>query len=116
MTLSADELRKLVVEKLRALGFQFDREENLYFPETSKEAIRRLHEPARRLELARRQKWLRTCLPRYLHYFADGHEVIPEKINPTLVEVETREQQTLFRIARLLWSLPFSKGLSLIHI
>jgi len=110
MPLSADELRKLVVEKLQALGFQFDEEENLYFPEASKEAIRRLHEPARRLELARRQKWLRTYLPRYLHYFADGHEVIPEKINPTLVEVQTKEQQALFRIARLLWSLPFSKG------
>jgi len=28
MPLSADELRKLVVEKLQALGFQFDEEEN----------------------------------------------------------------------------------------
>ncbi|MBC7242000.1 MAG: DUF4338 domain-containing protein, partial [Anaerolineae bacterium] len=34
----------------------------------------------------------------------------PERISPVLVEVTSKSEHNLFRIARLLWSLPFSKG------
>ncbi|MEN3010733.1 MAG: Druantia anti-phage system protein DruA [Candidatus Bipolaricaulaceae bacterium] len=76
----------------------------------NKETLRHLHKPAVELELAARRGWLRKNLPRYLPYFADGDEVLPERVDPVLVEVRTESQHDLFRVARLLWSVPFSKG------
>lgn len=42
--------------------------------------------------------------------FADGDQVVPVHISTGLIEVTTGRQHNLFRVARLLWSLPFSKG------
>jgi len=108
--LMPEPLRQLVIEKLTALDFSFDEAGDLVLPKANKAAIRRLHEPARRIELARRQDWLRRYLPYFLSFFANGDEVVPEEICPALIEVKTDWQHDLFRMARLLWSLPFSKG------
>ncbi len=110
MNISAAELRQLVVDKLQQMGFTLGADGTLRVPDADKAGMRQLHEPARQIELAARQDWLRRCLPGYLPFFANGLEVIPEQIQPTLVEVTTESQHNLFRIARLLWSLPFSKG------
>jgi hypothetical protein len=75
-----------------------------------KEGVRQLHKPASRLEIAARQDWLRRYLPEYLSFFANGDEIVPERVTPTLVEVTTEQQHHLFRVARLLWSIPFSQG------
>jgi hypothetical protein len=69
-----------------------------------------LHVPARLAELGRRQDWLRRNLSRYLSFFADGNEVDPEKMEPTLIEADKKWHHELFRVARLTWSLPYSKG------
>jgi len=108
--LANQELRELVLAKLREAGFVVTEGGALHLPQLDKEALRRIHRPASRLEIARRQDWLRQNLPEYLPYFANGADVIPERIQPVLVEVTTERQHNLFRIARLLWSLPFSKG------
>lgn len=76
----------------------------------SKDEIRELHVQARELELRSRQEWISRNLPRYLPCFASGYEVEPERIKPVLVEVNSDREHELFRIARLTWSLPFSKG------
>ena len=76
----------------------------------SKDEIREFHAQARELELRNRQEWISRSLPRYLPGFASGCEVEPERIKPVLVEVNSNQGHELFRIARLTWSLPFSKG------
>jgi len=106
----ADELRQAVLEELEALGFEWQEGKPRLPDGQTKTLIRRLHEPAKQVELERRQDWLRRNLPRYLQLFADGDEVEPEKVKPALVEVEKQWQHELFRVARLTWSLPYSKG------
>ena len=109
-TITPDKLRLAVVEELEALGFEWQ-EGGLRLSEgQTKSLARRLHEPAKLMELERRQDWLQKKLSRYLHFFANGVEIEPERIKPTLVEVEKQWQYELFRVARLTWSLPYSKG------
>ena len=107
---TAEELRQAVLEELGALGFEWHNGELVLPSDVTKVMARRLHAPARLTELARRQDWLRRNIPRYLPFFAEGNEVVPEKIEPVLVEVEEKWQHDLFRLARLTWSLPYSKG------
>jgi len=107
--MNKDELRARVVAELKRLGFELDKGE-LRLSNDGKDFYQKLHEPARLLELERRQDWLKGVLPRYLPYFANGREVEPDYIKPTLVEVQEKWQHELFRVARLTWSLPYSKG------
>lgn len=107
---SDESLRQLVREELSALGFRWA-DGKPFLPNGQTKAFSRaLHKRAQRIELARRQGWLRKKLPIYLRYFASGHEVDPHGIQPVLVEVTEQEHHELFRIARLTWSLPYSKG------
>lgn len=113
MAMTTEELRQLVIAELELAGFTVDENGNLNPPdnqEVDKETLRELHDPARQIELERRQEWLRKNLPRYLPFFADGKEIEPEQIKPSLVEVNKKWQHELFRVARLTWSLPYSKG------
>jgi len=113
MAMTTEELRQLVIAELELAGFTVDEGGNLKSPgyqEVDKETLRELHDPARQIELKRRQEWLRKNLPRYLSFFADGKEIEPEQIKPSLVEVNKKRQHELFRVARLTWSLPYSKG------
>ncbi len=75
-----------------------------------KVGLRQIHRPASQLEIAARQDWLRQHLSKYLPFFANGDDVVPERIDPILVEVTKEHDHHLFRIARLLWSVPFSQG------
>lgn len=110
MTITADELRQAVLEELRALGFEWQEGELCLSQDQTKTLARQLHEPAKLTELEQRQDWLRQTLTRYLPFFADGDEIDPQKVKPTLIEVKERWQHELFRVARLTWSLPYSKG------
>jgi len=107
--MNKDELRAKVLAELRRLGFELD-EGKLRLTNDGKDYYQKLHEPARLLEVERRQDWLKRVLPRYLPYFADGQEVKPDCIRPALVEICEKWQHELFRVARLTWSLPYSKG------
>ena len=107
---TAEELRQAVLEELRALGFELHNGKLTPPSNLTKAMARHLHEPAKLTELARSQDWLRRNISRYLPFFADGDEVVPERIEPVLLEVEEKWQHDLFRLARLTWSLPYSKG------
>ncbi len=104
------ELKQLVLDKLRAIGFVVTENGILCPPLLDKEGLRQIHKPASQLEIAACQNWLRRYLPKYLPFFANGDEIVPEYVDPELVEVTTRQQHDLFRVARLLWSIPFSRG------
>lgn len=106
----AEELRKLVLGRLAAAGYVIGQDGKLLPPSVDKEGLRLLHRSAVQLKVAAHRAWLQRYLPRYLSYFAGGDEVIPERITPALVEVTHRHQQNLFRVARLLWSIPLSEG------
>jgi len=100
----------MVLEKLTMLGFEWQGGELSLPNKYTKAFLRKLHEPARQAELEKRQKWLTKNLSRYLDFFADGKEIKPERVKPALIEVTEKWQHELFRIARLTWSLPYSKG------
>lgn len=106
----AAELKELVIDRLKQVGFVITEDGMLCPPSVDKEGLRQIHRPASHLEIATRQEWLRRHLSAYLHFFADGDEVAPERVAPALVEVTSEQQHNLFRVARLLWSIPFSKG------
>ena len=107
--MNKDKLRARVLDELKRLGFELDKGK-LRLTNSGKDFYQKLHEPARLLELERRQDWLNRVLPRYLPYLADGWEVEPDYIKPALVEVREKREHELFRVARLTWSLPYSKG------
>lgn len=78
--------------------------------EETKAFYRSLHAPSVRIELERSLEWIQRKYPRYAQYFANGCEVMPEGIRPMLIEVASERDSDLFRLARLTWSLPFTKG------
>ena len=104
------ELSELVLSRLREIGFIVTDEGKLHTSILDKESLRQVHRPALQLEISTHQNWIRRHLPEYLSFFADGIEIVPEEIEPILVEVTNKQQHNLFRLARLLWSIPFSKG------
>lgn len=81
---TAKELRKAVVEELTGPGFEWQDRELRLPKEQTKDFSRRVHGPARRAELRKRQDWLRERLPRYLPFFANGDEVARRQIRPKL--------------------------------
>lgn len=75
-----------------------------------KDILREIHRFAIEKDLTEQREWLLRVLPKYLSSFASGDEVEPERVDPVLIEVSTEEDRILFRIAKLLWSIPVSKG------
>lgn len=76
----------------------------------SKDLCRALHAPAVAAARRRSRDWVRWKFPKYAEYFANGSQIDPRAIQPKLVEVQRPWQADLFRLARLTWSLPFTKG------
>lgn len=76
----------------------------------SKSFLRSLHAPATQSELLKSQRWIANKYPKYSKYFANGSDIHPEKIKPHLIEVDDNLSSDLFRLARLTWSLPFTRG------
>ncbi len=103
-------LAELLLQRLQELGFVVTEDGSLRPLLLDKVGLRQIHRPASQLEIAARQDWLRRHLSKYLPFFANGDDVVPERIDPILVEVTKEHDHHLFRIARLLWSVPFSQG------
>lgn len=108
--MDASELRDLLLQRLQDLGFMLADNGTLVAYTPDKETVRSLHQPATKVEIGQHQQWLQQHIDRYIHYFADGCEVDPVRIHPVLREVVNQHDANLFRIARLLWSIPLSKG------
>lgn len=65
---------------------------------------------ARLVALEKHKDWLHKNWSKYSHFFAAPIEVNASKIKPRLELVERQSQRNIFRIARLFWSLPYSRG------
>ena len=92
---TTEELRNKILIELRRLELQP--------ANTSKSVNRSLHAPAVQVQLAQSQKWIQRKYPKYATYFADGREIDPLQINPTLIDVTETWQADLFQLARLTW-------------
>jgi len=106
------DLRDQVLEYLKALGFEInlDAPQSLTLFSEEKAYLRQLHEKARRFALKKHQLRIRRSWSKLSPYFARGDQVVPERIRPVLLEVNEPWQEDLFFLARLTWSLPYSKG------
>lgn len=79
--------------------------------EKIKERIRSLHAEAVHHKIEERKKGLIEHEPFLLQQFAYGEEVVPDKIDPELIEVcSGSKEELLFRYASLHWSIPVSSG------
>ena len=96
------ELRNKVIMELERL--------NPLETDHSKVAYRDVHTAAVQLELERNRAWVQQHYPKYAHYFANGGDVNPSQIAPALVEVVEDWHSDLFRLARLTWALPYTRG------
>ncbi len=107
----AETLKTRIVEALEKQGFEL-RENQLCLPKNlDKGKIRFLHAEATRHKTEKRKKGLHRYESSLLERFAFGSEVVPEKIEPVLVEVLPKStDELLFRYASLHWSIPVSSG------
>lgn len=99
---TSEQLRARILEEIERLEHAKEAD--------SKNACRSLHSPAVRQRLLQAQEWIATNLPRYVGHFANGSEVNPSRISPSLIEVTEKWHSDLFRLARYTWSLPYTKG------
>lgn len=105
------ELRDQIIRSLRAQGFRVRNGAILPPKELSKERIRGVHKTAVEHRIERARDGLFRIEKDLLRYIASGHEVVPSRIAPRLVEVlPESEEELLFRYASLHWSIPVSSG------
>lgn len=109
--ISAEALRERIEQSLRRQGFVIAADGRLETPEGGKEVARALHREAVRARVERAREGLARHEDRLLAHVADGDDVQPEAIRPSLHEVLPKsEEELLFRYARLHWSIPVSAG------
>ena len=107
----AKTLKTRIINSLKSQGFRVQ-DKQIYLPENlDKRKIRELHTEAVRHKIEERKKSLVKHEPFLLQCFASGEEIVPDKINPKLVEVHSGSKEgLLFRYAGLHWSIPVSSG------
>jgi hypothetical protein len=104
-------IKRSLRNHLKIIGFTRTPIGFLQPPSDSKETIRTLHSAQRTALLKRENDFIRRSWPKLKNYFANGTDIVPEKINPDLELIECGTWQSdLFRLASLLWSVPVSKG------
>lgn len=102
LTTRAKKLEKAIQKELQSFAHLVEQDEKSYY--------RHAHEAARVAALEKHKSWLEKNWPKYSENFAYPWEVDPSAIEPRLELVEKQSQNDLFRIARLTWSLPYSRG------
>ena len=65
---------------------------------------------SRLVTLMKHKEWLEKNWSKYSHFFAEAREVDPIAIQPRLELIEKQSQRDIFRIARLFWSIPYTRG------
>ena len=101
----------MVSRSLREQGFRLQGSQLLPPSDLSKEGLRRLHQTAVTHKLERSKPGLIRHEENLIQSIASGGEIVPEKIQPVLVEVQPRSrEELLFRYATLHWSIPVSSG------
>jgi hypothetical protein len=95
-------MEKEIRKELRHLMHTLEKDEKSYY--------RDAHSSARLAALEKHMGWLQKHWPKYYGIFANPCDITPNDICPRLELVENQRQNDLFRIARLTWSLPYSRG------
>lgn len=96
---------------LRQLGFRRLRDGTLRPIDQSKAGFRLAHSARRAERITKEREFIDRSWPKLRSYFANGAEVAPELIQPTLELVHAGTWQAdLFRLAALTWSVPVSQG------
>jgi hypothetical protein len=104
-------LRRRIRAHLRALGYLRSPEGNLVLALSDKDTYRAMHHAQRAEKLAKGQSLLQRAAKEFLPVFADGAEIIPERIDPQLrVILPGTWESSLFKFASLLWRIPVSDG------
>ncbi len=98
----AEKIEKKIHEELKKLTRAVEQDEKDYY--------RNAHFAATSASLTKHKSWLEKNWVKYSNVFAYPWDVKPEVICPRLELVEKPRQNDLFRIARLTWSLPYSRG------
>ena len=105
------ELKKLIITSLEEQGFIVNNDRIELPPNLEKNQIRKLHEAAVRHKRESANIRLIKKEEDLIRYIANGNEINPEKINPSLVKVTSGTiEELLFRYASLHWSIPVSSG------
>lgn len=109
--ISKRQLRCAVRRRLQSLGFRRTSDGYSLPSQLTKEQVRDVHRPSRRVLHSTDRDFLRDRSFALLRHFADGREINPGAVLPELVEVAPgTEEAELFRLATLLWSVPVSGG------
>ncbi|PSO44318.1 hypothetical protein BRC21_01600 [Candidatus Saccharibacteria bacterium SW_7_54_9] len=79
----------------------------------SKEAIRKIQKEDRKRTAEREETLLCDRGSELIEHFAEGEEICPEKLEPTLHFIDRADSTAgyLFRLATLIWSIPVSRGI-----
>lgn len=110
-SLTPEVLRRRVEESLIRQGFTIADDGTLGAVGLDKQTLRALHGEAVHARIEKARPGLARHEERLLRYLANGDEVEPAAIRPTLREVlADSEDELLFRYARLHWSIPVSAG------
>jgi hypothetical protein len=104
-------IKRSLRNHLKKIGFTRTPTGSLQPPNDSKETIRSLHSAQRNALLKREKDFIKRSWPKLKDYFANGTDIVPDKIDPDLELIEGGTWQSdLFRLASLIWSVPVSQG------
>lgn len=104
-------LRRAIQRRLRSLGFRRTPKGYSIRQGLTKEQVRVLHRPNRRVVVGADASFTRDRTFSLLRHFADGREVDPGAIDPELIEIEPgTDESDIFRLATHMWSVPVSAG------
>lgn len=104
-------LKRKIIRALRKQGLTVQRGRIVPPDGQDKERIRELHEAALQHKIARSRGGLEGHENELLCRIATGADVVPARIRPRLVEVQSGSRdELLFRYATLHWSIPVSSG------
>src|SRR5437764_954651 len=111
MRANAPKLQARIRASLRRQGYGLRRGRIVPPADLDKDSLRHLHSLAveHQRELAR--KHVQPYESDLLKCFASGAEILPDRISPRLVPIESDSWEALiFRYAKLHWSVPVSAG------
>ncbi|MBT9132352.1 MAG: hypothetical protein DDT33_00866 [Firmicutes bacterium] len=111
MTLNPAKIQEDIIRILRVQGYEINNGLIEFPKDATKEDFRRMNELAVAYRIEKAEPALRRYEEILLRYIAEGEEVIPERVQPKLVHVNSgTEEALLFRYASLHWSIPVSSG------
>ena len=103
-------VKGLIYKELKEAGFEFTKYSIVPPDLNDKDKLRRAHQSAKLHHLQQNAKWILENEEKLIEYFANGKDIVPEKIEPELILVDNQEKSNLFRYASYTWSIPISNG------